>query len=817
MESVAVAQQSVQTSCYHCGLPVPEGADFQLTIDGQNQSFCCPGCQAVASAIHEGGLGKFYQYRTQTNQKPDSDASDFAVYDLESVQQDFVFSQSDRILEAQLLVEGITCAACVWLIEHHIGNLAGVSKVSVNATTHRCSVQWNPEQIPLSQIMAGMSAIGYNPQPATENRAQSLRDKENRIALLRLGVAGIGMMQVGMFAVALYAGALQGISAEWEAFFRWVSMFVATPVVFFSAQPFFQGAFRVLKSRHLSMDVSISLAIIGAYLASCWSTIFEYGEVYFDSVSMFTFFLLLGRYLEMHARHRNGEETGRLAELLPVAVTRVQYQEKNEPKIEDVALKNIQVGDCLRINPGDTFPCDGIVLEGYSQAVEALLTGESEPVKKEIGDSVIAGTINQYNSLVIEVIAIGSQTQLSAIERLVDQALAKKPKQVAMADRLAGLFVGAVILFTLIVAVVWWQIAPDRAFEVCLSVLVVTCPCALSLATPAALTSAISTLRRHGFLITNSLVLEGLQKVKRVIFDKTGTLTRGLPVIRNVILCDSVSKDECLGIAAALEAGSNHPIAKAFADYSGRFYAADIKMKTAAGLEGVVGEEVYRIGSADYAAALVDSHALPSAPPENIQGQWLLLSSRKSLLAWINISDELRESAKPAIASLQRRGLDIELLSGDTSRNVEKVADKLGIKHYSAGVDPQGKLARIRQHQSNAEKVLMVGDGINDIPVLSGADVSIAMGSASDLAQTNADSVLLHGNLNLIPSVIEFSRLTRKIIHQNISWAILYNLTALPLAAAGLVPPYAAAIGMSVSSLVVVLNALRLGKLNSGL
>lgn len=792
--------------CYHCGLAVPPGSDFTLTLEGQSRDFCCPGCQAVAEAIVDGGLANFYQFRSELNQRPDqqeSSADKYAPFDLPDVQQDFVRTQDDGQRQAQLILESITCAACVWLIEHHLQQIPGVSDVKVNANTHRCLLTWDPEQQSLSQLMHELARIGYAPQPGTDDQQHRVQLEEQRQTLMRLAVAGIGMMQVGMFAVALYAGALEA----WESFFRWVSFAVATPVVFYSARSFFQGAKRALQMRHLTMDVPVAIAIGGAYAASGWATIFGGGEVYFDSVSMFTFFLLWGRYLEMRARHRNSLATGRLAQLLPL--TADKWQENNQC-FAPVPLKSLQAGDRVQISAGATVPCDGIVIDGRSGIVEALLTGEPDAVEKKAGDTVTAGTLNTDAPLQIEVQAVGANTRLSAIEHLVEQAQQEKPRQVAVADRLAGYFVGAVLIVSAVVFTSWYFIEPERALWITLSVLVVTCPCALSLASPAALTAAVAELRSRGLLVTRGHVLESLSSITRVVFDKTGTLTVGEPQVSDVVLLqDDIDREQALAIASALEAGSSHPLAKAFASFSGRYFARELQQETGQGVTGIVEDTAYRLGRIDFAAAGLSK--IPLAP-ETTSGQWLMLCDNDRAIAWFALQDTLRESASDSVKQLQARGLKVELLSGDSSPVGQSLANELGLDHCLTGVTPMQKLERVKALQASGEKVLMVGDGINDIPVLSGADISVAMGGATDLAQTQADSILLSSDLHALNNAFECASMTKRIIRQNLSWALAYNGSALPLAALGLIPPYLAAIGMSLSSLVVVVNALRIHK-----
>lgn len=765
------------------------------------RQFCCPGCQAVASAIIDGGLEGFYQFRTENSARPSDSVTDFSVFDLADVQADFVHELQAPFAQAQLLLEGISCAACVWLIEHHLSKLDGVESVRVNATTHRCLVDWDQSKVSLSCIMAALVHIGYQPLPATGNQQQQLRERENRTALMRLAVAGFGMMQVGMVAVALYSGA----DASWEVYLRWLSFIIATPVVFYCANPFFAAARSALRARHLTMDVPVSIAIGGAYLASTWATVFGGGEVYFDSVSMFTFFLLLGRYLEMRARHRNGIDTDRLANILPATAVRLDEAGEWQP----IPLKQLRVADRVLIASGSHIPCDGVVVEGRSGVVETLLTGEPDAVDKTVGDAVIAGSLNTESALHVEVTAVGQATRLSAIERLVEQAQHNKPSQVALADRLAGYFVAVVLVVASAVALAWWWLDPSRALWVTLSVLVVTCPCALSLASPAALTTAVSWLRQSGLLVTRGHVLEGLTQIDRVIFDKTGTLTIGSPQVVEVLdphgepLHDQ-DKQRCLAQCAALELGSTHPIGKAFQTFARATQVSGVKQHTGEGVEGQIDGRDYRLGKPDFVCT---GSRAPQA-----QGQWLALGCEGQVIAWLRLQDSLRDSAKPLMDALKARGLEVELLSGDAEPEVARVAQSLGLSRWRSNQSPAHKLAAIEMLQQRGENVLMVGDGINDVPVLSGAFVSVAMGGATDLAQTRADSVLLGSDLMALNRAFDCAQLTRRIIRQNLGWALCYNLLALPLAAMGWVPPWAAAIGMSTSSLVVVGNALRIAR-----
>lgn len=804
--------EAVIPGCYHCGLPVPVGSNFFVTINCNPEAMCCPGCQAVAMAIVDGGLENFYRYRTHANERSEVQTlqADWKIYDLPEVQSEFVTDFDAGFRQANLLLEGISCAACSWLIETHLKKNPAVKIVSVNVSTHRCTLVWAPDAAPLSELFKSLAHIGYKPCPATDDQQQEFFKKENRIALFRLGVAGFGMMQAMMVAVGIYFGA----TGAWLDFLRWLSMLVATPVVFFSASPFFKAAWRSIKSKQLIMDVPVALAIGLAYLASAWATVTSSGEVYFESVSMFAFFLLLGRYIEQRARHRNRLAFGNLAQLIPLTaccISSVNDGENISEKTENIPLKMLAVNDLVLVKAGDTFPCDGVILSGESEVVEALITGESVPVAKTVGDKVIAGTLNGHSALRVRVTAIGSATQISGIERLAVQATEEKPRQVVMADKIARFFVGRLLVVCAGVFLFWWFKDPGRALWITLSVLVVTCPCALALAMPAALSAATANLRQRGFLVARGHVIEVLPQITRVIFDKTGTLSQGRLSIADVRLLASQSRDQVLAIASALEADSSHPIAQAFATWRNQLIAADIKQTTAAGIEGVIGSDVYRIGTQEFASGIiVMPHELLPLPDQ--QHLWLLLANAQGPVAWFGLADEARPSARQAIMELQEMGIAVELLSGDQSGSVAHLAKQLGIEKFTAGAKPGDKLAQLNMAQLGGDKVLMVGDGINDVPVLAGADVSVAMASASDLAKTRADTVLLNNQLTLLPKAIEIADRTHNIIKQNLLFSLTYNLIALPLAASGHVAPWVAAIGMTMSSLIVVLNALRLNK-----
>ncbi len=793
-------------SCFHCGLPADES--IHCSIASEQRYFCCYGCQSVAQLIHEGGLDGYYRFREQSGNKPQEAEQAFQGYDLEQVQARFVSDDDQGMKTARLSIQGIHCAACAWLIEQFLEKHSAVESVRVNASTRNCLLRWNPELAPLSELMAEIQRIGYSPQPEQQQERQAQQKKETQLALMRLGVAGIGMMQVGMVAVALYAGGMQGIEDYWQVFLRWVSLVIATPVVLFSARPFFVNAYRALKVKRLNMDVPVSLAIGLAYGASAWATFTRSGEVYFDSVSMFTFFLLLGRYLEMRARNSSSFASENLQQLLPLSAYKIENEQKTL-----VPLAALNPGDKVWVAAGETIPADGCLVSPVARVEESLLTGESKPQKKKQGDSLAAGTLVAEQALQMQVEATGSNTRISAIEKLVRKAGLEKPRQVALADRIAAHFVSAVLLVAVLTGLSWWFIDADKAFWVVLSVLVVTCPCALSLATPAALTAGINRARALGVLVTGSEAMEALHKVDTIAFDKTGTLTQGKIHIQSLIPAaktHSMSESEIedfLDIIASLEKSSSHPIANAFSGRGEKYASEQLEVITGQGIKGLVEGQAYRFGRAAFAAP--DSKL--NYPSDFCMWQLLskVVDGKYKPLLWVGLNDGLRSDAQSSVKVLLDQKYSVFLLSGDRSEVVNAIARELNLSDAQAELQPEQKLQWLKQQQQKGRAVMMVGDGINDVPVLSASDVSMAMGAATQLAQSKADSILLNGRLSAIPELIELAHKVQGVVRQNLFWALLYNLLALPAAAMGLLPPYLAAIGMSFSSLLVVLNATR--------
>ncbi len=794
-------------ACYHCGEPIPHGVDLSVAIGGAVRPMCCPGCRAVADLIAHNGLENFYQQRTAYNDRPLQQESaaleQYRVYDDPQLAATFTTTDDAGRVSASLLLGGISCAACTWLIEQSLAGLPGVTLALVNLQQARLDIQFDPGQRQLSELFARLEALGYRSRPFQTSTARQQSMAEYRTDLRRLAVAGLGMMQVGMFAIALHAGDIQGIDLRYQALLRWVSLPVAAFVVLYCARPFFTSAWRHLKQGSLVMDLPVALAIGLAFLASAWATISGTGQVYFDSVVMFTFLLLLGRFLERRVRQRQLFTWLDAESSLPSAVV-----VRRDDQWLTVARVALHAGETVLIKAGETVPVDATVCQGSSAVKEDTFNGEHLPRSVAAGDTVYAGTVNVEGALQANVLGDYRDSRLAALQRSVDVAQTVKPRLAKLADRMASWFVGRLLLVTSATALVWLQLAPEKAFWITLSVLVISCPCALALATPAALTSAASALRARGVIVRGENALESLWDCTHLLFDKTGTLTEGALTIALVQPLGDIGQQELLAIAAAVQRYSNHPVAQAFASIPAASNFEHVSYQVGAGLEARRNSVTYRMGSAQFCRELVPE--FPGIPDGH--HYWIGLCRERAPLAWIGLDDSIRPEAGDVINSVRRMGLQVELLTGDSSGQGPLLAHALGIETINSGQTPQQKMARVQHLQDNGAVVAMVGDGLNDAPVLGAAHASFAVAGATDLARSQADFVIVGGDLHKIIETLHKARQCRRVVRQNFTWALVYNLCAIPLAAMGLVPPWAAAIGMSLSSLLVVANSLRLNR-----
>ena len=774
---------------------------------------CCAGCEAVANAIVSNGLTDYYRHRDAmpepVREAMPSELQELGLFDHPEFQADFVKPVGEHEREAALILEGITCAACVWLNERHVKSLPGVSLMDVNYATRRARVRWDTRETRLSSILGAIQAIGYRAYPYDAERLEQVAHRERRSMLWRVFVAGFGMMQVMMYAYPAWIASGDDLSHDAEVLMRWASLILTLPVVFYSAAPFFRRAWRDLKLRALGMDVPVALGVGSAFLASVWATLVDGPDVYFDSVTMFVFLLLCGRYLEMLARQKAVRGVEELGKVLPAFVERLGADGVGER----VPASQLLVGERVRVRPGEVIPVDGIVREGRSSANEALLTGESTPVTKSAGSEVIGGSINIGSPLVIEVVRVGEATRLAAIRRLIDRAAQERPSVATQADRFARIFIAALLASSVLTWVIWSFIDPSRALWIFVSVLVVACPCALSLATPTALTVATDSLARMGILVTRGHAIEALAKANRFVFDKTGTLTHGEMRVDAV---EVLAGDEAgaRALAAALEQGSEHSVAMALrAAAEGLALPAveDVQAITGQGIEGCCEGRVWRIGRPAFVAALGGGVPEQLAEMELGGATVVALGSEGGVTALFRLADTPREDAPVLIDRLAREGVAMAIVSGDAPAAVHAAAQRLRIGETRAGATPEQKQAFVEGWQAEPGAVVaMVGDGVNDAPVLAQAQVSVAMGGGTDLARNQGDLVLLSNSLAGLSAGITQARRTMRIVRENLWWSFAYNFTSVPLAMAGFITPWMAGLGMALSSLLVVLNALRL-------
>ena len=787
----APADAGVASGCWHCGEPLP-GSPARMEVDGASRAFCCDGCAAAAQWIRESNLGDYYRLRSEHASRVGTEPADFAIWD-----RDDVVAGHARDVEGgreiTVLTDGMRCAACAWLIDRALAKEPGVLDVGANAVTGRIRLTWDPTTTALSAPLRRLALLGYRPYLAAGTRDEDARRRARNRSLLRIGLASLGAMQAMMFGEALYLDTSGTMAPATRDFLRWITFLVSTPVVFYAGWPFLEGAWRELRHRRLGMDVLVSTSTLLAYLASVVETVRGGAHVWYDAAVMFVFLLLVARTLEAHARAAANAQVDALARARPVLATR----EFADGTRETVPVAALRVGDIAHVAAGEPVPADGRLLDAEARFEEALLTGEPHPVARHEGDAVFAGTICRDRPARIRVTRTGADTRLSELTRLVEQAQAHRPRLAQVADRIAGVFVIAMLLVAGATFVAWQMHEPARALEVTLAVLAISCPCALSLSIPAALAAAHGGLAKIGMLATRPDALDRLARVTDVVFDKTGTLTDGGARLERVDAFD-IHNDDALRIAAALEAGSTHPLAAAFTQGNAPS-ATGIRVIGGLGIEGMVEGGRWRIGRGDFAAGREDDGAV-----------WL--GDGEHPAARFEIGESMREDAIDAAAALHAQGLRLHLASGDAAERVAALASRIGIDDASARQTPEDKLAYVRRRQSEGRVVAMVGDGLNDAPVLAGADVSIAIGTGAALAQRAADLVLAGRSLARLPQAVSLARRTRAIIRQNLGWALAYNVLALPAAVMGLVPPWLAALGMSASSLVVTLNALRLAR-----
>ncbi len=828
---MATQHESPRT-CFHCSLPIPPDEAVTGDIEGEPQEFCCTGCKSVCQAIYAAGLEGFYQRTPEgTCLAPPPDIpKELALYDLDEVQEEFVGDLGEE-RDIHLLIEGIHCAACVWLIEHTLNAMPGIVSAQVNLSGKRLHVKWHNGRLPLSKIIQRLGQIGYAAVPYDPEMAEGALKRQNRHLLYRMAIAAFGMMNLLWISIALYAGADKG---EFRGMFHWIGFALSTPVLLYSGYPFYKGAWSGLKNFHLGMDLPIAIGATITYLYSVYVTFTgsQVGEVYYDTVVNFLFVILVGRYLEAISKRQAVAATQRLLDLQPRVATLLQNdQEKVVP------IRAVSPGDRVLVRPGERIPVDGVVAVGSSGVDESMLSGESRLVTKAPGDVVSAGTINTRGALEIQVQGSLKNTALGRIISLVEEAQASKAPIQCLADQIVPWFVAVTLALGTLTFLFWVQTSFEVALLAATSVLIITCPCAFGLATPMSIAVASGLGAKYGILVKNGEVLESLSSINHVVFDKTGTLTEGGMSVVAIHSEEGVwneTSDACTPMMAelmqrlgAMERFAEHPSAKAVLDWLTRqeidhraFKAEDFTYRPGQGVSAHVGGDAMLAGN----PAMLAAHGIPSSPrfdqlADELDGRGvgsIRVVQGGRQVALIAIEDRIRPDARDLIAALKREGMKLTLLTGDRRQAAEAIAQRLGGLEVIAEVLPEEKDQVVRALQANGERVAMVGDGVNDAPALVRADVGIAMGSGTDVSIASADIVLMSSELEKVRLAIGLSRRTLRTIRQNIGISIVYNLIMVPLAMSAIVTPLVAAVSMPMSSLAVIGNAARIRTLFKG-
>ena len=803
-------------SCYHCGSFILPNDSYELELAGVHRKFCCAGCMAIAQTIHGEGLEVFYARRAQSSDKPAAYLASSEIpnsltpYDDPSLLGRYTRPSGDGSdLETTLRLEKIRCAACVWLCEQHLRRMPGVKEVQINYVSQKVKVEFSPEKTSLARLLFEIERIGYEAWPFEPSLSTERSKKERRQLLARLGVALLGMMQVMMYAWPSYVGD-SDITVEYDLLLGWTSWILTVPVMTYSAGPIFRAAWRSVASfrqtHMLGMDVPIALALALAFSAGTVNLVTGSGQGYFDSITMFVAFILAARYVELLARQDAQGGAEALAKQLPATCERVSSY-PTSLQVEIVPVVRCNPGEVIRVPPGDVVPVDGILIESESSLDESLLTGESKPIDKKIGDRVYAGTHNILNPILFRIDAVGQSTRIAGIASLLDQALQAKPVMVSLAEKWAGYFVGLLLIVAFLSSAIWYYVDPSRAWTVLVSVLVASCPCALSLALPTAMAAAQGAVTKLGVLIVRGHVLEGLVKATDLVLDKTGTLTMGQPELQEVLVARSdFSRVDALKIAASMEAGQKHPLALSLLRAA---EADNLSLSTLP--EAVINQlgkglssGVYRLGSAAWVGA-------QQIAQDGQYGQ-VHLADDQGLIASFLFLDTPRAGLEKLLTAARSRKIAVHLISGDDEVTVAWWARHVGIDRFKGTCSPEDKYRYIESLQKKNRVVWAIGDGINDAPLLARADVSIAVGAGAPLATAGADAILTANSLAPLAQSLLLADKTQRVIKENLIWALAYNLLAIPVAMMGWVNPWVAGIGMSLSSLAVTLNAWRLRK-----
>ena len=821
-ESTAVAGAIAEGKlCFHCLEPLPRFSTVYAEIEGREQAFCCYGCQSAASFIAADKLTEFYHRRQQSSAKSSAGSarrnpagSDWSFLDNHDLNGDYVQTFENKQRRISLRVPGLYCSSCAWLINQALDRISSGIHADIDVETKRVVVMVEDSEVRLAEVVSTIERLGYRPSVTAlhADREDDIAKLDYRIALKRILVAGLGMMQVMTYMLAVYLGEFQGIEADYHRFLTLVSMLVATVVVFYSGKPFFDNALNDIRHRRLGMDVPIALAIAGAYFPSVYITLAKTGDaIYFDSAVMFIFFLLLGRYVETRARYRLSGAPSDIQELLPPLI-----RVRREGEWLEINPTQVQPGDQVHLTVGQRVPFDGVVLSGLGTVDESNITGESVPVSRTGADRVLAGTELISGGIEVKASRSWQNSSIAKISELMNRARAAENTQTTVFDYLARYFVVFILIVTAATAFVWWSIAPERVLSIVLAMLVASCPCAFALAGPVGVAAAGNVLKAKGLLITNFKAIRALPNITTWCFDKTGTLTRGRPEIQEIYCTDGITQSMAMQLAASLEEGGSHVLSQVFTSRDSLLSVEERQYFPGKGVTASINGQCYALGKPDWIKQWCDGIDIELLKLDSCeQSSLVALADDRRVLALFEIADSLRPQTCSALGKLVQRGNKIVVLSGDRQSAVDAAISELPVQSALGDLLPEQKVEALNYCIQGRETVAMVGDGINDAPVIAHADVSLAMANGDELSQAQADVIILNGRLDSLNTLVDVAAKTNQITRQNLIWALAYNLVVLPLAAFGFLTPWLAALGMSLSSLLVVSNAIRIKSENT--
>ncbi|HBC57184.1 MAG TPA: hypothetical protein DCZ03_08475 [Gammaproteobacteria bacterium] len=801
-------RKAAQKPCFHCGEWLNGAVKVERQIHGHVRHFCCVGCAAVCETIYTLGFENFYQTRTSHSVSLSEEPTqrNFMLFNDDELLNQLSTKDQDGNLHAELFIENINCSACIWLLESYFKKYPGVKEFQINFVSHQAHLVWDPLLTDIGKLLEAISSLGFLPKPTT-TQSQIDRLESSRHLLSRVGVAGLFGAQIMMLAVALYFGQASGIETNYQLLIGGISLVLCLPIITYAAHPFFSASWHALKRGHLIMDSSVSLALILAFSASCINLLQMKVELYFDAVAMFVFFLLIARYLEARLSY----QTLQSVSLLSTEIPAIAHLLRSDHSVEDVLAITLKKGDRIQIFPGEMIPVDGKIVQGCSGVDNRLMTGESTPVLSEVGDCVIGGSLNTDGELFIEVSATTRESQLQKLINAVNQSQLSVQANTGVQDKIAAGFIGLVLFLALFTAAYHLIISGKEWLPIMLSVLVVACPCALSLAWPTAQVAGQLKLLKEKILCVDLAALRQCDQLTQVIFDKTGTLTEGR---YNILCCetyDDFSKDDCLQIAACLERQSAHPIAHAFKEIQCKWICDDWQAFPGSGISAVVNTEKYYLGKAEWIRNLNPAFAatiLANDAVRDLTQIWL--ATEDTIICHFQLKDVIRADAIDTISALKAQHIHTVLLSGDNQSAVMAVAKCLELDEWHAECTPEQKQSYIKNRQRRGEYVLMCGDGANDSLALAAADISVSLKQGTSLAKISSDFILLNNQLDGLVKILSLSKKSNRTARENMIWALCYNFTLIPIAAFGLVKPWQAAIGMALSSLLVVANSARL-------